>query len=90
MTRSSTIKFVEDKVSQYLSLSSATREFKVSAKALRKLTGDGGEFPVCEWAGTLFYELSELERRFCWRKSRAQRAREISYLLLNFQSATRH
>lgn len=77
-------------MNRYLSLQQATREFRVTAARLAQLTGDGKEFPLNQWAGSSYYGEEALKARFRWRKSRAERAREISYVLLNFRSPTRH
>ena len=74
---------------RYLSLKKAVLEFKVSDKELVQLTSDG-EFPLCEWGGTFYYASTDLEKKFRWRKSRGERAREVSYVLVNFQSPVRH
>jgi hypothetical protein len=76
---------MENKMTRYVSLEQAVLDFRVSARKLVNLTGDGGEFPLCKWAGTLYFDSTELEKKFRWRKSRSQRAREVPFVLLNFQ-----
>jgi hypothetical protein len=80
---------MENKMTRYVSLAQAILDFRVSAKQLVKLTGEGGEFPLCKWAGTLYYDPTELEKKFRWRKSRSQRAREVPFVLLSFQPPIR-
>jgi hypothetical protein len=80
---------MENKMTRYVSLEQAAFDFRVSAKQLVKITGEGGEFPLCKRAGTLYYDSTELEAKFRWRKSRSQRAREIPFVLLSFQTPIR-
>jgi len=80
---------MENKMTRYVSLEQAVLDFRVSAKKLVELTADGGEFPLCRWAGTLYYDSTELEKKFRWRKSRSQRVREVPFVLLNFQPPIR-
>jgi hypothetical protein len=77
-------------MTRYLSLKQAVQEFKVSSAKLMQQTGDGGEFPVCRWKGTFYYACTDLEKKFRWRKSRSERAREVSYFLVHFQPPVRH